>query len=169
MGVFDGVVVNALAYSIGSICCISRDVDDLPPWNEFLELAKVGVHFGGKFIDVIIRIHFEIVQRCSNFGNIHFLSKPLLEQLFIWKHNIYKQMRCSIVWGKERALGARWGVEIVPLIKSLISAGRNNALRVQGCQVQLKVSADISPLLWGDFEGIKSAVSKNIVLPYRRC
>jgi hypothetical protein len=27
-------------------------------------------------------------------------------QLFIWKHNVYKQMRRGIVLGKESALGA---------------------------------------------------------------
>ena len=36
---------------------------------------------------------------------------------------------------KENALG---GVERVALIKSLIKRGRENALRAQGCQVQLK-------------------------------
>jgi len=30
---------------------------------------------------------------------------------FIWKHNIYKQMRRCIVLGKESALGAGGGVE----------------------------------------------------------
>jgi len=32
-------------------------------------------------------------------------------QLFIWKHNVYKQMRRGIVLGKESALGAWGGVE----------------------------------------------------------
>ncbi len=39
-------------------------------------------------------------------------------ELFIWKHNVYKQMRPDIVLGKERALGAGR----VVLIKSLIYA-----------------------------------------------
>jgi len=38
-------------------------------------------------------------------------------QLFIWKHNVYKQMRCSIVSGKESALGAIGGGESLALIK----------------------------------------------------
>ena len=46
--------------------------------------------------------------------------------------------------GKESALGAIAGGERVVLIKSLIS---EDALGAQGCQVQLKSSADISPLL----------------------
>jgi len=41
-------------------------------------------------------------------------------QLFTWKHYVYKQMRRSIVWGKESALGAIGGGESVALIKSLI-------------------------------------------------
>jgi hypothetical protein len=40
--------------------------------------------------------------------------------------------------GKESALGARGGGEGVALIKSLIYQVKENALRVQGCQVQLK-------------------------------
>lgn len=46
--------------------------------------------------------------------------------------------------GKESALGAIAGGERVVLIKSLIS---EDALGAQGCQIQLKSSADISPLL----------------------
>jgi len=46
--------------------------------------------------------------------------------------------------GKESALGAIAGEERVVLIKSLIS---EDALVAQGCQIQLKSSADISPLL----------------------
>jgi len=63
-------------------------------------------------------------------------------QLLLRKHNVYKQMRRSIVLGKESALGAGGGVERVALIKSLIYARRKSALRAQGCQVQLKVTAD---------------------------
>jgi len=43
--------------------------------------------------------------------------------------------------GKENALGAGGGVERVALNKSLIYARRKNTLRVQVCQVQLKMSA----------------------------
>ena len=46
--------------------------------------------------------------------------------------------------GKESALGAIAGGERFVLIKSLIS---EDALGAQGCQVQPKSSADISPLL----------------------
>ena len=45
--------------------------------------------------------------------------------------------------GKESALGAIAGGERVVLIKSLIS---EDALGAQGCQVQLKSSADITKL-----------------------
>jgi len=50
------------------------------------------------------------------------LSQLLTEELnalvqqFIWKHNVYKQMRRGIILGKERALE----VGRVALIKSLI-------------------------------------------------
>jgi hypothetical protein len=44
-------------------------------------------------------------------------------------------------FGKESALGAGGGGERVALIKSLIYARRKNEKRVQGCQVQLKMSA----------------------------
>jgi len=47
-------------------------------------------------------------------------------------------MRRGFFGGKERALGARR----VALIKSLIYIERKNMLRAQGCQIQLKVSAD---------------------------
>jgi hypothetical protein len=40
--------------------------------------------------------------------------------------------------GKENTLGAGGGVERVALIKSLILRDKENALRAQGCQVQLK-------------------------------
>ena len=40
--------------------------------------------------------------------------------------------------GKESALGTGGGVERVALIKSLTRQDRENALRAQGCQVQLK-------------------------------
>jgi len=53
-------------------------------------------------------------------------------QLFIWKHNVHKQMRRGIVLGKESALGA-WGwSRRVALIKSLIYA-RNHSLNHKGC------------------------------------
>jgi len=42
------------------------------------------------------------------------------------KHNVYKQMRLSIVLGKESALGAGGGVERVALIKSLIYARKKD-------------------------------------------
>ncbi len=40
--------------------------------------------------------------------------------------------------GKESALGKGGGIERVALIKSLIKRDRENTLRAQGCQVQLK-------------------------------
>ena len=40
--------------------------------------------------------------------------------------------------GKESALEVEGGVERVALIKSLIKRDRENAIRAQGCQVQLK-------------------------------
>ncbi len=43
-------------------------------------------------------------------------------QLFIWKHNVYKQNETQHCLGKESALGAWVGVERVALIKSLINA-----------------------------------------------
>ena len=45
--------------------------------------------------------------------------------------------------GKESAREARGGVEREALIKSLIYAReRKNVLKAQGCQIQLKMSAD---------------------------
>jgi len=43
-------------------------------------------------------------------------------QLFIWKHNVYKQMRRGIVFGKER--------EEFALIKSLIYARKKEPTAV---------------------------------------
>ncbi len=49
----------------------------------------------------------------------------------------------SALFGKWSAWESRGGVERVALIKSLIyMRERKNALKVQGCQVQLKMSAD---------------------------
>ncbi len=53
-------------------------------------------------------------------SQLYYWRIECIVQLFIWKHNVYKQMRRSIVWGKESALGAIEGGESVALIQSLI-------------------------------------------------
>jgi len=52
-------------------------------------------------------------------SQLYYWRTNTLVQLFIWKHNVYKQMRHSII-GKENAWEARGGGERVVLIKSLI-------------------------------------------------
>ncbi len=42
-------IMDTFAVIIGPVSRIGRDVDDLSPWNQLPEQAKVGVDFGSKF------------------------------------------------------------------------------------------------------------------------
>ena len=64
-------------------------------------------------------------------------------QLFIWKHNVYKQMRHSIIIERKGAWEVGWGRERVALIKSLIKRERKYTCLRHGCQIELKTSADM--------------------------
>ncbi len=47
-------------------------------------------------------------------------STLLLKNKFIWKHNVYKQIRCSILWKEKRLRSWVCKEKRVALIKSLI-------------------------------------------------
>jgi len=72
-----------------------------------------------------------------------------LIQLFIWKHNVYKQMRCSIILERKGAWDAGWGRERVVLIKSLFKRDRKDALEACLPIFELKMSADINIVIAG--------------------
>ncbi len=76
----------------------------LTTWNKFYAFG-ICAHLQDFFFDLSQLYYWRI--KCN-------------VQLFIWKHNVYKQMSRSIVLGKENALGAIGGGESVELIKSLI-------------------------------------------------
>ncbi len=89
-------------------------------------------------------------------------------QLFIWKHNVYKQKRCSII-GKENAWEA-WGGEgeRVALIKSLIYVRWKEMCLKCSFQVKLNLSADKTlnnnqRMIWSCVRGV-SIVVKHIKL-----
>jgi len=62
--------------------------------------------------------------------------------LLIWKHNVYKQMRCSIILERKGAWEAGWGRERVALIKSLIMRDRKRCAWGAIAKFELKMSAD---------------------------
>ncbi len=65
-------------------------------------------------------------------------------QLFIWKHNVYKQMRYRIILERKGAWEAGWGRERVALIKSLIKWDRKRHAWGTVAKFELKMSADIT-------------------------
>ncbi len=63
-------------------------------------------------------------------------------QLFILKHNAYKQMRHSSILERKGAWEAGWGWERVALIKSLITRDRKRCAWGTVAKFELKMSAD---------------------------
>ncbi len=72
----------------------------------------------------LITFHCSLFLRIKTLLKSTLLLKNKCFDLFIWKHNVYKQMRCSIIVERKRAWEARWGRERVALIKSLITWDR---------------------------------------------
>jgi len=97
-----------------------------------------------------------------------FLRIPLIP-LFIWKHNVYKQIRYSIILERKGAWEAVWGIERVALIKSLFT--RDSKRRTWGvvAKFELKMSADIKNKIFGPrlsfyFTNSHPVITNNFVL-----
>ncbi len=64
--------------------------------------TESGQPHGGTF-NVVFSLELDLFFYLSPFINWRINASV---QLFLWKHNVYKQMRSDIVMGKESALGA---------------------------------------------------------------